>query len=263
MYETSRMNRYTQLLLSLALMLSAFPIVSVAAVSTTAGADLTGFWERRDTVGGGSFGGILESLPKAVLADGFVMPTAPPLQLTPPTTGKPNDAGVPYVVTTGRCFTSASVAIPFFMTHSAPIDIVQTNAEVLIIPEMPGAQRIYLDRQVHPPAGSLAPSGLGHSIGHWEGDTLVVHTVGMTAGGGIPGGGYRTPETELTQRFRLIQGGQQLEVQFTWTDPKIYKQPHTFALTYFRMPPETYALEEWCDSGDPLQRQSIVPPKQD
>jgi hypothetical protein len=257
MHETSRMNRYMHpLLLSLAVTLSALPMVSAAA----AGADLTGFWERRDTVGGGSFGGILEKLPKAVLVQGFVIPEPPP---PPPIQEKPNPEGVPYVVTSGRCFTSANLGIPFMMTHSSPIDIVQTDAEILIVPELPGAQHIYLDGRGHPPAGLLASSGLGHSVGHWEGDTLVVHTVGMAAGGGIPGGGYRTPETELTQRFRLKQGGKQLEVQFTWADPKIFQQPHTFVLDYFRMPPETYALEEWCDSGDPLQRQSIVPPKQD
>lgn len=256
------MTHRTSLLLSLALampVLTATHAVHAASPST----DLSGFWERRDTQGGGSFGGMLAGLPKAVLVPGFVPPRAPSTQIDPLASGKPNPEGVPYIVTTGNCSTSASVSIPFMMTHSTPIDIVQGTDEILIVPEMPGVQRIFMDGRAHPTTVQAAPTGLGHSVGRWEGDALVVHTVGMTAGGGIPGGGFRTPETELTQRWRLKEGGSQLEVEFTWVDPKIYAKPHTFSLTYFRMPASTYALEEWCDSGDPLQRQSIVPPKQD
>jgi hypothetical protein len=51
-------------------------------------------------------------------------------------------------------------------------------------------------------------------------------------------------------------------VTFTWDDPKIYRKPQTYEYIYYKDPPSTYALEEWCDSSDPLQRQSIVPPPQ-
>jgi hypothetical protein len=225
--------------------------------------DLSGFWERRDTTGAGSFGAMLEALPRAVLVPGFVAPRTPNSQLPPRSTDKPNPVGVPYVVTTGSCQTSAGVALMFAMTHSSPVDIVQADDEILILPETPGAQRIFMDGRAHPVAAKRSPSGFGHSVGRWEGDTLVVHTVGMTAGGGIPGGGFRTPDTELSQRFRLTDGGQMLTIEYTWTDPKIYQKPHTFELNYHRMPVETYALEEWCDSGDPAQSQSITPPRQD
>ena len=193
--------------------------------------DLSGFWERRDTEGGGSFDGMMRALPRAVLVAGFVPPRAPAVQVEPPANGKPNPEGVPYIVTTGRCATNASVNIPFMMTHSTPIDIVQGAEEILIVPEMPGVQRIFMDGRAHPTTVQAAPTGLGHSVGRWEGDVLVVHTVGMNAGGGVPGGGFRTPETELTQRWRLKDGGKQLEVEFTWVDPKIYAKPHTFSLT--------------------------------
>ncbi|MEQ1579754.1 MAG: hypothetical protein ABL964_04095 [Steroidobacteraceae bacterium] len=257
------MTTQTSMWLSLVLALPVLTATQAVHAAAAPNVDLSGFWERRDTQGGGSFGGMLASLPKAVLVPDFVPPRAPSTQVDPPSTGKPNAVGVPYIVTTGNCSTSASLNIPFMMTHSTPIDIVQGADEILIVPEMPGAQRIYMDGRAHPATGRVAPTGLGHSVGRWEGNELVVHTVGMSAGGGIPGGGFRTPETELTQRWRLKEGGAQLEVEFTWVDPKIYAKPHTFSLTYFRMPQSTYALEEWCDSGDPLQRQSIVPPKQD
>ena len=148
------------------------------------------------------------------------------------------------------------------MGHSAAIDIVQTAEEILIIPEMPGTRHIYMDGRSHPPLAAREPSIVGHSIGRWEGDTLVVDTVGLTAGAGIPGGGRRTPETRLIERFRLVDAGKRMAVTFTWQDPKIYVKPHTYEYIYYKDPADTYALEEWCDSSDPLQRQSIVPPEQ-
>jgi len=152
--------------------------------------------------------------------------------------------------------------MPFMMGHSAALDIVQTSDEILIIPEMPGVRHIYIDGRPHPALDALEPSTVGHSIGRWEGDTLVVDTIGLVAGGGVPGGGRRTPETHLLERYRLLEGGQRMSVTFTWQDPKIYVKPHTYEYIYYKDPAETYAFEEWCDSNDPLQRQSIVPPEQ-
>ena len=219
-------------------------------------ADLTGFWERRDDSGSGSFGGIDAKIPKAVLVPGLPAPEAPPN--SGPVGEAPHKPGEPYVVTTGRC----GGGMPFMMGHSAAINIVQTSGEILIIPEMPGTRHIYMDGRPHPALKALEPSTVGHSTGRWEGNTLVVDTVGLVAGGGVPGGGRRTPETHLIERFRLLDGGKRMSVTFTWQDPKIYTKPHTYEYIYYKDPPDTYALEEWCDSSDPLQRQSIVPPVQ-
>jgi hypothetical protein len=220
--------------------------------------DLTGFWERRDVSGSGSFGGIDARIPKAVLVPGVQAAPAEAAPNAAPANEAPHKAGEPYVVTTGRC----GGGMPFMMGHSAAIDIVQTAEEILIIPEMPGTRHIYMDGRSHPPLAALEPSNVGHSIGRWEGDTLVVDTVGLTAGAGIPGGGRRAPETQLIERLRLVDAGKRMSVTFTWQDPKIYVKPHTYEYVYYKDPPDTYALEEWCDSSDPLQRQSIVPPEQ-
>lgn len=238
-------------------------VVVAAQTGVASRPDFTGFWERRDLTGAGSFSAMLEALPQASLVAGFVPPRTPGTQLTTAIQDKPNPAGVPYIVTNGACQTSAGLTIMFAMTHSPPINIVQTSDEILILPELPGAQRIFMDGRSHPEIVRRNPSGMGHSVGRWEGDALVVRTVGMSAGGGIPGGGYRRPDTELEQRFQLTDGGEMMVVRFTWTDPAIYARPHTYELHYHRMPVETYALEEWCDSGDPAQSQSITPPAQD
>ena len=220
--------------------------------------DLTGFWERKDLVGAGNFGGLDARIPKAVLLPALAaQPDVPPNQ-PPANAAAPRKPGDAYIVTTGRC----GGGMPFMMGHSAALDIVQTDAEVLIVPEMLGTRHIYMDGRAHPPLDAFEPSIVGHSVGHWEGDTLVIDTVGLTAGAGIPGGGRRSPETHLIERYRLIDGGERMSVTFTWQDPKIYVKPHTYEYIYYKDPADTYAFEEWCDSGDPLQRQSIVVPEQ-
>jgi hypothetical protein len=221
--------------------------------------DLTGFWERHDDVGAGSFSGLDEKIPRAALIDPQSMPSPGGGAQLPPEEGKPHKVGEPYIVTTGRC---GGGGMPFMMGHSAALDILQSKDEVLIIPEFPSTRHVYMDGRSHPAAGALEPSNTGHSIGHWEGGTLVIDTIGMMAGGGIPGGGRKTPETRLLERYKLLDGGQRLSVTFVWDDPKIYRRPQTYEYIYYKDPPSTYALEEWCDSSDPLQRQSIVPPPQ-
>ena len=58
-----------------------------------------------------------------------------------------------------------------------------------------------------------------------------------------------------------------MTLTYTWDDPKIYQKPHSYHYIFERAPPSTgrrisYALEEWCDASDPIEQQSIVPPKQ-
>jgi hypothetical protein len=149
------------------------------------------------------------------------------------------------------------------MQHSAAWDIAQTQDEIALIPEVHTFVRhIYLDGRKHPDPAVLQPSVNGHSIGHWEGSTLVVDSVGFIGGGGTPGGGRTTPHSHLVERFRLLHGGRRLSVTFTWDDPTVYLKPHTYELTYHRSAPDTYAFEEYCHADDPAQAGSVVEPPQ-
>ena len=87
----------------------------------------------------------------------------------------------------------------------------------------------------------------------------MIDTLGFRGFAGVPGGGRRGPETHLTERYRLADNGQRLVVSFTWDDPTIYAKPHSYDLNYYRMPlRKTYAFEDWCDSGDPKEYQSVL-----
>lgn len=93
-----------------------------------------------------------------------------------------------------------------------------------------GIRRIYLDRQ-HPQ--NLLPTWNGHSIGHWEGDTLVVDTVGFNDQSWLSAEmAPHTEETHLTERMRQIQhnGSTYIEIVATVED----RQALTSAYTYSR-----------------------------
>src|SRR5690242_6486164 len=193
--------------------------------------DLSGFWERKDEFGGGSFGGTLERIPRAAVKPEVIE------QAKRAAAAQQRGEVVSYG--SKWCLTNS---YPFFMQHSAAWDIVQTQEEIALVPEVHTFVRhIYLDGRKHPDPEHLIPSVNGHAVGHWEGDTLVVDTIGFSGGGGTPGGGRVGPGTHLTERFKLQNGGETLSVTYTWDDPAIYLKPHTYELTYHRSAPGTYA----------------------
>ena len=65
-------------------------------------------------------------------------------------------------------------------------------------------RRIYTDGRPHPAGVNLVPSYMGHSIGHWEGDTLVVDTVGMHEGVYDRTGAPHSDQVHVVERIRMI-----------------------------------------------------------
>ena len=70
------------------------------------------------------------------------------------------------------------------------------------------------------------PSWYGESIGHYEGDTLVIDTIGLNDQTFLDN--YRTPHTDklhVTERWRMIEDGKKLEILMTIDDPDTFNQP--------------------------------------
>ena len=154
---------------------------------------------------------------------------------------------------------------PFIMGDSAPLDILQTQREIAIIAEVQSSARhIYMDGRGHPDMDTFDPTTNGHSIGHWENDTLVVETVGFNDRGApfIPGGGIRTPNAKLTEHVDLLDGGSKLRFTFTWEDPTIFVKPHTYTFTYHKAAADAYAQEYFCDASDPNRGKTAEEPPQ-
>src|SRR5215813_15636806 len=84
---------------------------------------------------------------------------------------------------------------------------------------------VYMDGRPHPPADLLDAGFLGHSIGHWEGDTLVVDTVGFNekfwmTRSGLP----HTEALHLTERISRPDFNT-LKYEVTVDDPRTYTKP--------------------------------------
>jgi len=232
--------------------LGAMSLGTALAQSNTKVPDLAGFWERKDEFGGGSFGGTLERIPRAQVKQEVIEEAK--RQAAAQAAGQVVSFGSKWCLTAGY---------PFFMQHSAAWDLLQGKDEIVLAPEVHTfARHIYLDGRKHPDAEHLIPSPNGHAIGHWEGDTLVVDTIGFQGGGGTPGGGRVTKNSHLTERFKLVDGGKTLSVTSTWDDPSVYLKPHTYEMTYHRSDPATYAFEEYCHADDEAQSGSVVQPVQ-
>lgn len=153
--------------------------------------------------------------------------------------------------------------VPYVMQQS-PIDIVQnTNGrEVTIMtPVRSPARHIYTDGRGHVNPDTYDPVSNGHSIGHWEGAMLVVDTIGFSAEGitRIPGGGRRTPDSHLVERFRLVDANQ-LSVVSTWEDPKVFARPHVYEVRYFRAPKFTELREYDCSAADEARGKVLLEP---
>lgn len=230
---------------------------------------IEGHWIRTDPNGSGSFGGLTSAFTPAQLTPEAVSRRAAgpgPRGGGPgPQAGsRPNPTGVPYIVVERPCAGAAAGrgnGALMLNPDSGGIHIIEHKDEVILAGERGGVRHVYLDGRGHPPAGRRVPTAAGHSIGRYEGNVLVVETVGLTPGV-VVAGGMRTPDTRLIERFEVSSDGQTMQISYRWEDPTIYRAPHTYFYVFDRLPEGSYAFEDWCDASDPVERQSIVPPEQ-
>jgi hypothetical protein len=124
-------------------------------------------------------------------------------------------------------------SMPAIMIALFPLDIEINRREVVILTPNGGAREIYTDGRLHPTVP--LPSALGHSIGHWEGKTLVVDTSGIKANTRLPGGGGHSDAMHITERI-WSPDGHALKDAITVEDPKAFSTPWTTVKTYYRRP---------------------------
>jgi len=88
---------------------------------------------------------------------------------------------------------------------------------------------IYMDGRTHP--ANLAPSFYGHSIGWWEGDTLVIETTGFNEGFWIDRRGLPTTNKLRTLEKLTRINAQQINYELTIDDPGAYTEPWVSRIT--------------------------------
>jgi len=101
------------------------------------------------------------------------------------------------------------------------------------------------------------PSWQGYSSGKWDGDTLIVETIGFKDGLWADGfGSPVTDATKVTERFRRLTYGQMF-VEVTVDDPKAYTRPWTVKLTYDNWP-DTDLLEQYlCENEKDVKHMPV------
>ena len=105
-------------------------------------------------------------------------------------------------------------------------------------------RRIYLDRGHRKDVGFTS---LGDSVAHWEGDTLVVDTIGFddTSFLSLEGSRHST-ELHIVERWRLVADGKWLEKRWLVDDPRALKAPFTFTRYHEKLPANTHRPSETC-----------------
>jgi hypothetical protein len=128
-----------------------------------------------------------------------------------------------------------------------PIQVFETSGQVaMLFEEQNHFRNIFLNSK-HP--DDPDPSYMGHSVGHWEGDTLVVDTIGLNDKTTLDMVG--TPHTEalhVVERYRRI-AQDRLEVRVTIEDKGTFSKPWEARTTWKAAAPGTQVSEYICENN--------------
>jgi hypothetical protein len=233
--------------------------------------DLSGLWMRTrsgpppENAGGGGGGGQLEPEQAPVPLD----PNGPPIAAFFEA-GQNIEGGLPYTpwakALRDKRFAARAKDNPdaqclpmgFLQFHQQPQPrmIIQTDKMILIEYEANyGLRHIYLDGRELPPQGEPQPWWYGYSVGHWEGNDLVVETNNLRgADEDSPydawldvNGSPHSREAKITERFRRPTLGH-LQIDFTIEDPKAYTKPWTVRVDQ-RLLPDQELIEFVCNEN--------------
>lgn len=172
---------------------------------------------------------------------------------------KSNDevlAGKVPFITRERCWPAG---VPGFTVYTRvqPIYFLQSPKRVVILNELNAQFRnIYLDV---PHSTHVTPSWYGESVGHYEGDELVVDTIGLNDKTFVDN--YRTPHTDqihVVERFKMIDGGKTLQAVLKVDDPGAFNMPWSATQRWRRV--ERELTEQICaENNQDFFNYGVVP----
>jgi hypothetical protein len=127
------------------------------------------------------------------------------------------------------------------------VEVPGTPEQVWHAAEFGGTvRRIYADGRPHLTGDDIFPTHTGDNVAHWEGDTLVIDTLGLRDDTWLDGTGLLHSEAlHVVQRVRLIAPGR-LQVVATLDDPEAFSRPWTVTRTYRRLPKGSYVADWGC-----------------
>ena len=139
------------------------------------------------------------------------------------------------------------LGVPQSFVTPYPFQVVQTPKLILMVFEYPNAIRfIPTDGRAHPVDPD--PTWMGDSVAHWEGDTLVVDTIGFNDKTEVSGF-MHTESLHVVERFRRIENGS-LQYDVTVEDPNVFTRPWVLPTRTLPFRPELERVDEFvCETS--------------
>lgn len=144
----------------------------------------------------------------------------------------------------GEMFPSAPLIYKFIQTSSLLVQLTEDE---------PAYRQIFLDGRSHPK--NLDPTWKGHSIGKWEGDTLVVDTIGFNEKGWLPDNLPHTEKLRIVERYRRPDLGH-LKIDVTIDDPGTLSKPWNLHMTWELAPGEEL-IEYICPENNQYHEHAV------
>jgi hypothetical protein len=203
--------------------------------------DLEGVWFKQATID--------DPVARAKTGDSIARPPLP--EMTPKAMAMykaRDDARASGHVMSDPQLKCAPTGVPLAMFLPYPFQIIQTPGQITLVLEHNHTQQIiHMDQKQ--PAKPPPATFMGHSVGHWEGDTLVVDTIAQRPENLLYPFLPMSAKTHVVERFRKIDGGKKLELSFTVDDPDLYPKPLTDRWEFLWWP-RTKVFEYVCEEND-------------
>jgi hypothetical protein len=163
---------------------------------------------------------------------------------TKPAFGK---RGVLVAQTNDPAFQCFPPGVPRIYLHPFPMQIVVTPKELIMLFEYDhNVRHIYTDGRQHPK--DAAPTYMGDSIGHWDGDTFVIDSVGFNDKTWLDRAGHpHSDQLHVTERLHRT-AADRLQIDVTIEDPVAYTQPFTSSL-FFRGHADWSLMDQACEDN--------------
>jgi hypothetical protein len=160
-----------------------------------------------------------------------------------------------------RCITRGFPATMLYTVYNFGNDIIQAPGYVVIRSEMVHEQRIIpvssgKDGRAH--VGKAIKTYMGNSVGHWEGNTLVVETTNLRPESGA--GGRYSDAAKIVERFTRT-APDELTWEATISDPNVWTKPYTLRYP-FKLDPEYHLYEYACHEGNYMMLDALTAARQ-
>jgi len=206
------------------------------ATATTSTPDFNGVWRTINAPAASREGSSLRWLP----APGELPPLTPEYEARYREVQASRESGSEATEPVARCLPPG---MPYFTLAQYGLEVVQSRDKIVFFSEwMDAYRRVYMDGRK--PANDLDPSYFGYSTGHWDGDTLVVETVGLRDDTVLDR--YGSPHSDamrISERIRL-SAPDVLEDAITVHDAKAFTKPWEIVRRYRRPPRDNDELHQ-------------------